>query len=443
MREPEQEAAWVRLALSRRGLVALIGVALVVRVLALVVSDALDPARTGEAWEWGQEMACMARSIAVDGVHGDPWGDDTGPSAWLTPLYPALMAVCIKLAGGINATAAALLFACQIVFSIGTGLLLLSFGRALRAPAAGVIAAWIFVLMPASIWNSAHTVWDTSAVALGLLAFLTFALKVGPRPKLPQTFALGAAFGGVLFLNPAVATFGPGVLLFLRAGSDEEPEVGGGRLARWCVFSAGSLLLCLPWMLRNHAVIGTLGLRSNLGVELRVGNNDQAQGRHEVLYHPSHTPAELARYRELGEREFNRSSGAAAREWVIANPGRFTELSLYRAFLFWFGESPAMDPRGNGRESSAQLALGWAKWAMHSVVGLLALLCLFRFARGHVARPLVLTGCLLFPLPYYVTHVAERYRFPIEPLLVFIVVWVALSLWNSRKLRGRTRSING
>ena len=41
---------------------------------------------------------------------------------------------------------------------------------------------------------------------------------------------------------------------------------------------------------------------------------------------------------------------------------------------------------------------------------------------------------LLFPLPYYLTHVLERYRFPSEPLIVLCASAAVLALldrWHS------------
>ena len=35
-----------------------------------------------------------------------------------------------------------------------------------------------------------------------------------------------------------------------------------------------------------------------------------------------------------------------------------------------------------------------------------------------------LITCAYDPLPYVVTHVSERYRFPIEPLLVLAACWL-------------------
>ena len=48
-------------------------------------------------------------------------------------------------------------------------------------------------------------------------------------------------------------------------------------------------------------------------------------------------------------------------------------------------------------------------------------------------RLLLFGVLLLFPLIYYVTHVSERYRFPIEALLVFLDVWLVMTLWEGRR----------
>ena len=71
-------------------------------------------------------------------------------------------------------------------------------------------------------------------------------------------------------------------------------ELAGGA-RRFSLFALLALLVCSPWMLRNQRELGTLGLRSNLGVELYVGNNDVANGRHQTPYHPSQTAHETER----------------------------------------------------------------------------------------------------------------------------------------------------
>ncbi|MGB8834509.1 MAG: hypothetical protein WCC95_20335, partial [Candidatus Sulfotelmatobacter sp.] len=48
---------------------------------------------------FGWEMGRVARSIALGQGFSNPYGGDTGPTAWEPPLYPYLMAGVFKLFG--------------------------------------------------------------------------------------------------------------------------------------------------------------------------------------------------------------------------------------------------------------------------------------------------------------------------------------------------------
>ena len=84
-------------------------------------------------------------------------------------------------------------------------------------------------------------------------------------------------------------------------------------------------------MARNLAVLGTPGLRSNLGVELYVGNNDLADGQHRFEYHPGWTDTETERLRELGEKRYSSACAAAALDWIRTHPAHFLQVTLRRA----------------------------------------------------------------------------------------------------------------
>jgi hypothetical protein len=64
-----------------------------------------------------------------------------------------------------------------------------------------------------------------------------------------------------------------------------------------------------------------------------------------------------------------------------------------------------------------------------SAVSLAGLLLALR-ANGMEALPL--TMCLVvFPIPYYVTHTALRYRHPIDPLMTILAVYALSRLWRA------------
>src|SRR5215813_1360554 len=74
-------------------------VALVLRlvVMAFLYTEQLDPAR--DHWKFAYETGRIARSLATGRGFSSPLFADTGPTAFLTPVYPAIIAVIFKLFG--------------------------------------------------------------------------------------------------------------------------------------------------------------------------------------------------------------------------------------------------------------------------------------------------------------------------------------------------------
>lgn len=60
---------------------------------------------------------------------------------------------------------------------------------------------------------------------------------------------------------------------------------------------------------------------------------------------------------------------------------------------------------------------------------LLVLGCFFSVRNGKPAT-LVIALVLTYPLPYYLFFVAQRYRFPIEPLVVLLSAYGVVSAWS-------------
>ena len=409
----------------------LLAIAFALRLAAMFALD--SPSRAdGNAWGWGWETACLAETLLDERPYGDTWGHGTGASGWLTPTYPALVALCMKLGGGVTPAAAIWLFVLHAAFSAATCWLIVALGRALALETVGRLAGWAFALYPASIWNAMTNVWDTTLVAFAITLLFLALLRAGPAPKVSRAAGLGALYGAVLMVNPAPLGLFPALLYYVtrrRAGP------GGWALGSGAAFGALALVVCAPWMIRNQLVLGTPNLRSNLGVELRVGNNDLANGRHQTAYHPSHSPEQLARYVELGEVPFAATVQREAIQWIDDHRGRFARLVLRRIQIFWVGESPNVDPRTSGGKRAADDPNAWLKWIFHLASGSLGLIGLLAFRRGSAEGTLLRASLLLFPAPYYLTHVMERYRFPVDPLLVFLDAWVVWALW--RRFRDR------
>jgi len=394
--------------------------ALVLRLVALELL--LDPAEIArqDTWHFGYESACIAESVAQGRGYAGPWHRDEPPwsearppTGWLTPVYPALLGGAMRLGGGVSAASARWILGLQCLASAATCALLWCLGRALAGPLVARLAGWSCALAPSAIWSASHVIWDTTLVAAAVVLLALGFVLHGPRAGARAALGLGVACGGLLLLNPAPASILPALCWFVA-----REQAWRVRLARVALCAAAAFVVVLPWLVRNQLQLGSPALRTNLGVELHVGNHPGADGYFGVGEHPSYSAAEFRRYLELGEVAYAAECRGRALAWVREHPGDFAALTLRRVQLFWFGDLPWLDPRREGERSAASDPRSWIKWLQHAGVGLLGLAGLVLLARRNAgARPL-LAAVLCFPLPYFVTHVMERYRFPIEPLLL-------------------------
>ena len=415
----------------------LFALALLLRLLAVVALDSPAGILVEETWFWGYEESCIATSLAEGRGFRDPWRWPTGPTAWLAPAYPVLLAALMKVFGTASEATAWGLHTLQSLLSATTCLLLVLLGRAVGARRAGWVAGWLLAVYPLSIWHAAQTVWDTSLAAFALTAFLTFVLSRGERPSIRACVGCGLAYGLLLLVNPAPLGLFPAIAYWVfqrRSSGSERRAATLGLLS----FGLAGFVVVLPWCLRNQHQVGKFHVRSNLGVELYVGNNDLADGRFQKSLHPSDNLEELARFQELGEKGYADWATEAALAWIRQHPQRFVRLTLRRLQNFWVGESPFADTRRAGELRPADDPKSWIKWIVHAATGAAALLAMAIVAWRYPAGRFLAAALLLFPLPYYATHFMERYRYPIEPIMIFLVAWLGVWVLESRtKVRMR------
>jgi hypothetical protein len=367
----------------------------------------------GVAWDWGYEQGAIAQALAAGRGFADPFLRGSGPTGWATPLFPLLVAGLLKVFGGVVYPTAVALAVLQALAAALVPWWLWRLGRATHSVAVGWLAALLFALHPIAVYLPVTLVWDSTFVALGVTWFLARVAEEGPRAPAMVVMRLGAMLGLVALVNPAPLAFVPAALWYwLR------PRDGAARARAGAAFLAGLTLVAGPWALRNLVVLGSPNLRTNLGVELFVGNNDDARGSFNGRIHPAYDAAEYTRYLALGEVAYAADAGARARAWMRANPGRFARLTVERVQRFWVGPDPfAAQVLGSGERSQRDWQ-GWIEWLCHAFIGVCGLVGAATFRARDGAATLVRGALLLFPLVYYVTHVFERYRFPIEPVLV-------------------------
>ncbi len=95
--------------------------ALAIRLVVMVFQyqARLDPGR--DHWEFGFETGRIARSIASGEGFGNPLFGNTGPTAWMAPVYPYLLAAVFKLFGIYSKTSALVILSLNSLFSVDMG----------------------------------------------------------------------------------------------------------------------------------------------------------------------------------------------------------------------------------------------------------------------------------------------------------------------------------
>ena len=132
-------------------------------------------------------------------------------------------------------------------------------------------------------------IWDTSLTALLAATLLWATLELADSPRLHRLKdwgAYGLLWAFALLTNPSLGS----VLPFLLGWAAYRTAKRGAGWRAPALAAAVVVLCCAPWTIRNYRAFHRfIPLRSNLGVELYVGNNEN-YGLHPpglaFQYHP-------------------------------------------------------------------------------------------------------------------------------------------------------------
>ncbi len=397
--------------------------------------------RTYVAISSGGETEHVAATLARYGFLGDAFGPGTGPTAHLAPLYPILLAGVYRVFGS-NTLEGRLVQELLAIAVTSAGIALLPLvARKARLPlAAGILAAVFMAVLPIHLWIETSGSWEQPYAALALLGILWCFISMHEAGwRSWRAAALVGAFIGAAALLSA-SLFAAGGCMAAAAWWSR-PSARKQVLTRGLVLAVMSVLVIAPWTIRNHRELGGfIPLRSNFGLELAVGNNDNVNGigyepswegpeRPGVPPHPFRNPAEGAKRQAMGERAYMAAKQREGMEWIRTHPSRFATLTFRRFMLFWF---PTPDLW------MAPTPLRGLKAAISGVIGAGALLGLAGlFAARHPYRwyfPAALFGTSAV---YFVLHVSVRYRYPIFGLSTLLAAWVVLRTieWVRKRIR--------
>jgi 4-amino-4-deoxy-L-arabinose transferase-like glycosyltransferase len=397
--------------------------ALLVRVGYVTVAHTYRFSPFEDHFTFGYEMARVARALITGFGFSDPFSGHTGPTAWVPPVYPLMIAVVFKIFGVYTLKSGWVLLALNSLFSAATTLCVYEIAARCYSHRVAIWSGWIWALYPAAMQYAVRWVWETPLSAFLFAAVLVLALRmrsIGERKELEnrQTLRQWLLFG---LLWALIALSNSTMLLFLPA-SGIWLLLGAQNLSRATLHAAASgilFLACLaPWGWRNWTVLHAfVPIRSNFGAELYVGNGPGSNGfRYGVLVGLPEQDPQHRLYVHLGEIAYVRRRGDLAKTYILAHPGHFAALSLKRFYFFW-----ASVPHPSDKHWFLNF-VRQVDFCVPSITGLLGLALSLR--RRVPAAGLFAWAFALLPLTYYFVTVEARFRHPLEPLIVILSVYL-------------------
>lgn len=259
------------------------------------------------------------------------------PSSWQAPAYPALLFGAWSVFGrGARA---------HLALSLLQALALASMVFPMRALArrwfghrVAVFAMWITCVMPLYMWYATRL--HQAGLVMAFHPWLVWAwLRAGDRPTLARTVAAVALSGVAGLFQPILVFLGGaiGLALLVRALRGRD-GLGAWRLVAG---AAATVLVLLPWTVRNYAVHGRfVPIRDSFGKEFWMGNNPHATGTGyaaggttEITY--AFPPRAFARRGRLPEADLMAAMAAEAVEYIRAEPGAFVSRTAKKVLWFW------------------------------------------------------------------------------------------------------------
>jgi 4-amino-4-deoxy-L-arabinose transferase-like glycosyltransferase len=381
------------------------------------------------------ESGNIAYSLASGRGFGSPLRIDTGPTAWMTPLYPLLLSAIMRLFGIYTFSSWLAAVSMNILFSTLACVPVYYAGKRIGGAGLGAGAAWLWAVFPNAILLSFQSLWDTSLSALLAATALWATIRIADSLRKRDWAAYGFLWGVILMANAAVLSLLPLFLGWAAYRNGKKTNLA----VRHTALACGVILLCcVPWTIRNYLVFqNVVPLRSTLGLQLWVGNNPDAHVVWLGEHHPINDASERRQYIEMGEVPYMAAELRDAVRYIATHPRHEAELVGGRFIMLWAGGT------AHPLDDFVRNQSAWFRYVLLfnlciAFGALIGIAFLFR-SRNVFAFPLA-AGPVVFPFAYYLTLALPRYRHPIDPTLMLLTaVAIAESIKTGRLLRTRKR----
>jgi hypothetical protein len=385
----------------------------------------------------GDEATRIARSLRAGQGFSHPFVQTTGPTGWIPPIMPGLLAGLLWVCEDDRDAVMAVVIVLKALVLIVTGLLVLTLARQTLARLGVWVAAILFVLaLLCNFKLCFQTTHDTWLVLLALDLLVVGFCWCRPYSHLGRAAGWGV-FGGLSAqVNPIVGFAWGGLSL-----------LAGVRQRAWAPLGLSVLLAGLtlvPWTVRNYFAFGRLvPVKSNLAYELYQSQCLQPGGliRGRTFSHMPSNPSnpEGREFRQLGEIAYLDRKREQFWQAVWADPEDFLDRVAERFLgttLWYVPFNPDSEPRN-------QPVAYWLSRFTFPLPFLAMLFLLFTaiWKPLHQVQWTVIGIYWLYLLPYIAASYYERYGMPLLGMKVLLVLWAVDRLLPGRSTPGKRAKV--
>lgn len=379
----------------------------------------------------GAEYFNIAKAIVGGEGFANPFGERTGPTAWMPPVLPTILAGLLWACDGNRDLVMAIFIFLQVLVLIATGILVLALVGQTTNRLGTWVAAVIFlvaILGDFHLWfQFTHDCW---LVLLALNILIVGFCWFEPLHSKKAAATWGLCGGLLAMVNPIVA-FAWGILSLVVT-------IRHRSWSRLTLAVLTAMLTLAPWTIRNYLVFGRLiPVKSNLDYELYQSQcllpDGLLQPRAFSVHPYVSRGRERQEYKRVGEMAFLDQKRELFWRSVRADPLDFADRVASRILgaTLWY------TPFNRAEEARRPWILWWGRLT-HPLPFLSLVILAFTAIRErlHWYQWLVMGVYVLYLLPYVVVSYYDRYTLPLLGVKALLVVWAAdrvLSLFHTRE----------
>jgi hypothetical protein len=365
----------------------------------------------GESYSDYPESVQVAHHLFREGRFASPFAAlDTGPTAHVAPVLPAIQSLLMKMFGDQSTGMYAMRLLTVAVLSLQLALFPV-FSKSLgMGSATGFIGAGIWIVAKLSVPYEWESVYAGLLLAVACCCYRRY-MEAAVKPR-GHRWLLGGLIGLLVLTSP------PTALIFIVWVAYDLYSSGAESFFQraFVPLVLLPLLIVVPWTVRNYRLFHrVIPVRDDFGLELSVSNNNCADfSIYKNLasgcfdkFHPNHNPGEAEKVRAMGEVNYDALRLQEAESWIDAHPKEFVGLSVLRFIAFWIPTQNGDVPEASGWRLGRAILYIYLMTAL-SGTGLMMLY------RKDIRSSIVCLSCLAaFPLVYYFVQFEDRYRYPI------------------------------